>query len=76
MGLYRKATPDELRGATVLKDEPPMRPIATLADVITSADDPRIVSKPGRPIVSTGDPKKDKRNASQRALMAKRRKKK
>lgn len=62
MGLYRKAKPDELLGATVLLD-----PVET-ANKSKPANKSR-----GRPVKVTDDPAKDKRNAQQRELMRKRR---
>ncbi len=58
MPLYREMTPDELNGATVLTD--------------ANKSEPANKSR-GRPIVSSGDPKRDARNKRQRELMQRRR---
>lgn len=64
MSLYRKRTPTE-RAA-----------LSATADILKQACEilaPANKAKRGRPIVSSGDPKRDARNAQQRELMRKRR---
>jgi hypothetical protein len=77
MPLYRKMTPEELAGKTPARKVvmAVIEPSSVMPVQVTKQSTPAAVIEKtrGRPVMSTGDAKKDERNAKQRALMAKKR---